>query len=107
MNEPSRPRGVLRWERQDLVIPLAISVCHWRTPDYVGAAAPLAQPIIAAALVVAARDGWRADEPTDLATLFSRSQLRTTNTFMRWRVTSVTIRQARPVYHERLIPPHG
>ena len=106
MNEPRRPRGIFRWECQDLVIPLAISIRHWRTPDYVGVAAPLVQPIIAAALSTAARDGWHADEPTDFPTLFSRSQVRTTNTFMRWRITSVTIHQRRPIQHDRLIP-HG
>lgn len=108
MNEQRGPPGILRWESQDLVIPLAISIRHWQTPDYVGAAAPLVQPIIATALAAAARDGWQADEPTDFPTLFSRAQVRTTNTFLRWRVTSVTIHQKRPirVRHERLIP-HG
>jgi hypothetical protein len=32
-------RGIAHWESRDLVIPLAISVPHWRLPDYVGAAA--------------------------------------------------------------------
>jgi hypothetical protein len=98
--------SILRWEYQDLVIPLAISVRHWRTPDYVGAATPLVQPMIAAALAAAGHDGWHADEPTDLPTLFSRSQVRTTNTYWRWRITSATIRLTRRVRRLRLIP-HG
>lgn len=103
--------AIERWEYQDLVIPLAISVRHWRTPDYVGAATPRGQPIIAAALGAASRDGWQADEPTDLATLFSRSRVRTTNTYWHWRITSATIHLTRPVAspvvrQQRLIP-HG
>lgn len=110
MNEHRVRDGIERWENQDLVIPLAIAVRHWRTPDYVGAATPLVQPIIAAALAAAARDGWHADEPTDLPTLFSRSRVRTTNTSWCWRITSVTIRLIRPVtcpvMQQRLVP-HG
>ncbi|MGZ3598725.1 MAG: hypothetical protein ACXWQR_19765 [Ktedonobacterales bacterium] len=98
--------SILRWEYQDLVIPLAISVRHWRTPDYVGAATPLVQPMIAAALAAAGHDGWHADEPTDLPTLFSRSRVRTTNTYWRWRITSATIRLTHRVRRLRLIP-HG
>jgi hypothetical protein len=90
-------RGIIRWEGRDLVIPLAISIHHWRTPDYVGAAAPLVQPIITAYLREAAQDGWQADEPTDFATLFSRSRVRTRNNLFRWRVDSATIRQLRAV----------
>jgi hypothetical protein len=90
-------RGIIRWEGRDLVIPLAISIHHWRTPDYVGAAAPLVQPIIIAYLREAAQDGWQADEPTDFATLFSRSRVRTRNNLFRWRVDSATIRQLRAV----------
>lgn len=97
---------ILRWESQDLVIPLAISVHHWRTPDYVSAAAPLAQPTITAALMHAARDGWQPDEPSDFPTLFSCSRVRTTDTLLRWRVTSVTVRVIRPIRWERLVP-HG
>ena len=97
---------ILRWESHELVIPLTISVRHWRTPDYVGAATPLAEAPIAAALIRAARDGWQADEPTDFPTLFSCSRVRTTNTLLRWRVRSVTIRVSRPVRQELLVP-HG
>ena len=103
--QPIRDR-ILRWESQELVIPLAISVRHWRTPDYVGAATPLIQPAITAALIRAAGHGWQADEPTDFPTLFSCSRVRTTNSFLRWRVASVTIRVIRPVKWERLVP-HG
>jgi len=106
MEKRTVSRGILRWEYQDLVIPLTISVLHWRTPDYVGAATPRIQPMIAAALATAAREGWQADEPTDFPTLFSRSRVRTTNTFIRWRVTSVTIHQMRPIRREGLVP-HG
>lgn len=106
MQKPSMRDHILRWDSQELVIPLAISVRHWRTPDYVGAATPLIQPTIAAALFRAARDGWQADEPTDFPTLFSCSRAHTTNTFFRWRVTSVTIRLTRPVRRELLVP-HG
>lgn len=101
---------ILRWEYQDLEIRLAISVRHWRTPDYVGAATPLVQPMIAAALAAAGRDGWHADEPTDFPTLFSCSRVRTTNTYWRWQITSATIRMTRPVRspgrRQELIP-HG
>jgi hypothetical protein len=90
-------RGILRWEGRDLVVPLAISISHWRTPDYVGAAAPLAQPIIERYLREAARDGWHADEPTDFATLFSRSGVRTQDNCFRWRVESATIRLLRAI----------
>lgn len=98
--------GILRWEYQDLVIPVAISVRHWRHSDYVGAATPRVQPVIAASLLKAAREGWQADEPTDFATLFSRSRVRTTNSFVRWRVTEVTIRLTRPIMRGELVP-HG
>lgn len=98
--------AILRWESQELVVALDISVRHWRTPDYVGVAAPLAQPAIAVALATAARDGWQADEPTDLKTLFSRSRLRTRDSYWRWRVNSATIRLTRPVRRELLVP-HG
>lgn len=98
--------GSVLWEYQELVIPLGIYVLHWRTPDYVGAATPLIQPMIAAALADAASEGWHADEPTDFPTLFSRSRVRTTNTFIRWRVTSATIRLTRLIGGERLVP-HG
>ena len=97
---------ILQWESQELVIPLAISVRHWRTPDYVGAATPLVQPTITAALIRAAGDGWQADEPTDFPTEFSCSRVRATNTFLRWRVVSVAIRMIRRVRWERLVP-HG
>jgi hypothetical protein len=94
----------------DLVIPLTISVFHWwhRSPvaAYVAAAAPQAQPIILASLKEAALDGWRPDEPTDFATLFSRSVVRTSNSFMRWRVSSVTIRLLRTDRAVHQVP-HG
>lgn len=90
-------RGILRWEGKDLVIPLAISISHWRTPDYVGAAALLAQPIIMKYLREAARDGWHVDEPTDFATLFSRSGVRSRDSYFRWQVDSATIRVLRAV----------
>ena len=106
MEERHVSRGILRWESQDLVIPLRISVLHWRTPNYVGAATPRIQPRIAAALAAAAREGWQADEPIDFPTLFSRSRVRTTNTFIRWRITSATIRLTRPV-RQQLVVPHG
>lgn len=89
--------GIMRWEGRDLVIPLAISIHHWRTPDYVGAAAPLVQPIIIAYLREAAQDGWQADEPTDFATLFHCSRVRTRNNLFRWQVESATIRLLRAV----------
>lgn len=90
-------RGLMHWESRDLVIPLAISIRHWQTPDYVGAAATRAQPIIERYLHDTARKGWHADEPTDFATLFSRSRVRTRNNLFRWRVDSATIRQLRAV----------
>ena len=90
-------RGMMDWEGRDLVIPLAISIRHWRNPDYVGATAPRVQPIIETYLHDAAQDGWRADEPTDFATLFSRSRVRTRNNLFRWRVDSTTIRLLRAV----------
>jgi len=90
-------RGILRWERKDLVIPLTISISHWRTPDYVGAAALLAQPVITAYLREAALEGWHADEPTDFATLFSRSGVRSRDSYFRWQVDSATIRMLRAV----------
>ena len=42
----------------------------------------------------AARDGWHADEPTDFATLFSRSGVRSRDSYFRWQVDSATIRDA-------------
>ena len=89
--------GIVQWESRDLDIPLSLSVMHWRHPDYVGVAAPRVQPFIQAALLLAAREGWRADEPTDFSTLFSRSRVRTTNSFIRWHVGMVTIGLVRPV----------
>ncbi len=107
MRENNEPRAVRRWEGavrrweglefQDLLIPVTLSVRHWRHPDYVGAAAPRVQPIILAALEEAAREGWRADEPTDFVTLFSRARVRTTDSFLRWRISSVAIRLSRPI----------
>ena len=79
-------------DHRDLVIPLAISVIHWRHPNYVAEAACVAQPIIQAAIEGAAREGWKADEPTEFATLFSRARVRTKQSLMFWRVSSVTIR---------------
>lgn len=90
-------RDMMDWEGRELVIPLAISIRHWHTPDYVSAAAPRAQSIIETYLHDAARDGWHADEPTDFATLFSRSRVRTRNNLFRWRVDSTTIRLLRAV----------
>ena len=101
--------AVRRWEGlefQDLLIPVTISVRHWRHPDYVGAATPRVQPIILAALEEAASEGWRADEPTDFATLFSRSRVRTTVSFLRWRISSVSIRLSRPISWGHGVP-HG
>jgi hypothetical protein len=98
--------GSLGWESRDLVIPMTIVITHWRHPDYVGMAARRAQPLIQAALQTAVGDGWQADEPTDFATLFSRSRVRTTNNLVRWRVDSVTIRLIRSIEQERLVP-HG
>jgi hypothetical protein len=89
------PHGILAWESRELVIPLDVSVAHWRTPDYVGAAAPRVQPIIQSYLCEAARDGWRPDEPTDFATLFSRSRVRTRDNAVRWSVVSAAIRLTR------------
>ena len=97
---------ILRRDSRELVIPIAISVTHWRHPDYVGTATPRVQPIIQQALQKAACQGWRADEPTDFATLFSRSRVRTRNSYLRWRVDSVTIRLIRGIQEERLVP-HG
>jgi hypothetical protein len=71
-------QGNLRWDSQDLVIPLTISVAHWRRrDDYVEEAASHVQPIIHARLEETAREGWQADEPTDFPTLFSRSRVST------------------------------
>lgn len=70
-------QGILRWDSQDLVIPLTISVAHWRRGEYGEEAASHIQPIIQARLAETAREGWQADEPTDFPTLFSRSQVRT------------------------------
>ncbi len=91
-------QGILRWDSQDLVIPLTISVAHWRRgDDYVGEAASHVQPIIQARLAETAREGWQADEPTDFPTLFSRSRVRTRDRLFHWRIDSVTIHQVRPV----------
>jgi hypothetical protein len=94
------------WEYQELVVPVSLSIRHWRHPDYVAAAAPRVQLIILAALEEAASEGWRADEPTEFATLFSRSRVRTTHSFLRWRISSVAIRLARPISWGQLVP-HG
>ena len=51
------PTSAYRWETQDVLIPLAFSVMRWPKPDYVGAATPRAQPMIAARLAIAADDG--------------------------------------------------
>jgi hypothetical protein len=91
-----------RWETQDVLIPLAFSVMRWPKPDYVGAATLRAQSMIAARLAIAAGAGWRADEPTDFATLFSRSRVRSRNTLLRWRVDSVTIRMTRRVTYRSI-----
>jgi hypothetical protein len=96
------PTGAHRWETQDLLVPLAFSVRRWPDTDYVVAATPRAQSLIAARLAGAAGDGWTADEPTDFATLFSRSRVRSRNTLIRWRVDSVTIRVTRRVFYRRL-----
>lgn len=90
-------QGILRWDSQDLVIPLTISVAHWRRGEYVEEAASLVQPIIQARLAETAREGWQADEPTDFPTLFSRSRVRTRDRLFHWRIDSVTIHQVRPV----------
>lgn len=92
------PSGITQWEGleyQNLVIPLTISIHHWRHPDYVAASARQVQPLIRASLEEASRAGWRADEPTDFATLFSRARVRTKDSFISWRVSSVTIRLTR------------
>ena len=102
------PGGIMQWEGleyQDLVIPLTISVRHWRHPDHVGAAARQIQPLILASLQAVAREGWRADEPTDFATLFSRAQVRTKQGLMSWRVSSVTIRLIRASRWVRPVSP--
>ena len=104
-----REGEIRRWEGlefQDLIIPVTLSVLHWRHPDYVGAAAPRVQPLILAALEEAARSGWRADEPTDFATLFSRSRVRTQDSVLRWRISSVALRLSRRV-SDRPRVPHG
>lgn len=82
-------------ECRDLVIPLHVSVLHWLHTNYVAAAAASIQPLILASLQEAARAGWKADQPTDFMTLFSRSQVRTTMNLLYWHVTSVTIRLTR------------
>jgi hypothetical protein len=91
-----------RWETEEVLIPLGFSVMRWPKPDYVGAATPRAQTIIEARLAIAVDDGWTADEPTDFATLFSRSRVRSHNTLLRWRVDSVTIRMTRRVSYRRI-----
>lgn len=106
MNAQIQSGGIQRWEHQDLVIPLGRSVNHWRHPDYIQAAIPLVQPMIASALKSACHSGWQADEPTDFATLFSRSQVRTRNTLLYWRIDSATIRLVRPHREDHLVP-HG
>lgn len=109
MSERNGPHAFRRSEGlefRDLVIPITISVRHWRHPDYVGAAAPRVQRIIVASLEEAAREGWRPDEPTDFATLFSRSRVRTQDSFLRWRISSVAIRLTRLVSGSDLVP-HG
>src|SRR5579863_3974881 len=99
-------RGNLGWEGRELLIPMAISVTHWRHPAYVRTAAARAQPLIDDALREAARADWHADEPTDFATLFSRSQVRTRDSVLRWRVDSVTVQMRRAIPDEPVIP-HG
>lgn len=93
-------------EYQDLVIPLTVSVLHWRHPDPVSATTPRVQPIIRAYLKEAAGNGWRPDEPTDFPTLFSRSRVRTRTTFLRWRIDSRAIRLTRITHREQVVP-HG
>ena len=96
--------GITQWdglEYQDLVIPLTISIPHWRHIDYVATGARQVQPLIRASLQDASRAGWCADEPTDFAILFSRARVRTKTSFRSWRVSSVTIRltrASRPVH---------
>ena len=97
------PTSAYRWEAQDVLIPLAFSVMRWPKPDYVGAATPRAQSLIAARLAVEAGDGWTADEPTDFPTLFSRSRVRSRNTLLRWRVDSVSIRMTRRVTYQGIV----
>jgi hypothetical protein len=90
--------GITQWdglEYQDLVIPLTISIHHWRHIDYVAVGARQVQPLIRASLEDASRAGWCADEPTDFVTLFSRARVRTKTSFRSWRVSSVTIRLTR------------
>ena len=106
MNELNFSGGIQRWEHQDLVIPLGLTVSHWRHPNYIQAATTRVQPMIASALKVAFHSGWQADEPTDFATLFSRSQVRTRNTPLYWRIDSATIRLIRPHREDHLVP-HG
>src|SRR5437868_11827407 len=96
------PTSSFHWQTQELLIPLAFSVLRWPNPDYVGAAMPRAQAMIAVRLAVEAGDGWTADEPTDFPTLFSRSRVRSRNTLLRWRVESVTIRMTRRVSYRRI-----
>jgi hypothetical protein len=104
---PKQPPGMWGWEHRQLVVPLRISVRHWRHPDYVGAAAKRAQPIIDASLRDAVSEGWHADEPTDFASLFSRSRVRTRDTLLHWRVTSATMRLLRPIPSHLDVVPHG
>jgi hypothetical protein len=100
------PRSILGWESKNLVIPIRISISLRRNPDYIDVAALRVQPFIQASLAEALREGWQADEPTDFATLFSRSQVRTKNTLTRWRIESVTVRLIRAIDDERVVP-HG
>jgi hypothetical protein len=97
------PTSAYRWETQDVLIPLAFSVMRWPHPDYVGAATLRAQSMIAARLAIAADAGWTADEPTDFATLFSRSRVRSRRIPLRWRVDSVTIRMTRRVTYRSIV----
>jgi hypothetical protein len=91
-------QGILRWDSQDLVIPLTIAVAHWRRGAYTEEATKQVQPIIQTRLEETAREGWQADEPTDFPTLFSRSKVRTRDCLFHWRIDSVTIHQIRPVW---------
>jgi len=86
-----------------MVIPLAFTVMRWPKPDYIGAATPRAQSMIAARLAVEAGDGWTADEPTDFPTLFNRSRVRSRSTLLRWRVDSVAIRVTRRVSYQGVV----
>ena len=97
------PTSAYRWETQDMVIPLAFTVMRWPKPDYIGAATPRAQSMIAARLAVEAGDGWTADEPTDFPTLFNRSRVRSRSTLLRWRVDSVAIRVTRRVSYQGVV----